>query len=354
MSRQRLGIGPGFAKALVPAVLGGASWEALGLPLGWLMGAAMVTGAFAMANVEAKVPRPLYCVSLATLGASVGLAITPDVATALVVWAPMMAIAATLGMLAAAVLAPILARYGRMERSTAFFALLPGGVIEMANIGERYGADRTIIAALHAVRVGLVVGLLPLALFAFADTGQPQTGTGPLLGWPQLAGTLLVGLAGGWLAERVGMPAAWLLGALIAVGLVSSAGLLAGQMPPVLLAAVQIFIGMSLGARFQRKALAAIPRALMAGLPVLISIMMFMALAAATASLVMPSSISTLVLGFSIGGMAEMVLTAKALGQNVALVAAFQAVRGVVVNALAGTFWRRFAKPQNPSDSTKG
>ena len=137
MILRDLGITKSFLLVLAPAALGGALWEAIGLPLGWLMGAAVVTGAVAMANVEIVVPRPIYNTSLALLGASVGLAITPEVAAALVSWAPIMMVAAALGILAALMFAPVLSRWGKMETATAFFSLLPGGIVEMANVGER-------------------------------------------------------------------------------------------------------------------------------------------------------------------------------------------------------------------------
>ncbi len=346
--------GRGFALVLLPAIAGGALWETIGLPLGWLMGAALVSGGFAMANVETSVPKPLYWVSLATLGASVGLAITPAVAKALIAWVPAMIIAAFLGILAAVIVSPLLARLGGMKRSTAFFSLLPGGVIEMANIGGRYGADQTIVAALHAVRVGLVVGLLPLALFTFLDASPSVADTEPLLSWTSLLVVLAVGLFGGYLGARAGLPAGWLLGALVLVGLVSSFGATTGRMPEPLLACVQLIVGISLGSRFQRAHLSAIPRALAAGLPVILVIMALMALAATAAHLFMPFTLPTLILCFSIGGMAEMVLTSKALGQNVALVAAFQAVRGILVNACAGAVWRRVAPSTTIPDSPKG
>ncbi|WP_168797924.1 AbrB family transcriptional regulator [Pacificoceanicola onchidii] len=353
ISRDR-GIPKGFLPILLPASLGGGLWEALGLPLGWLMGAAVVAGGFAMANVAVSVPKPLYSVSLCALGASVGLAITPDVAATMVLWAPVMGIAAFLGIAAAALMAPVLAHFGHMERSTAFFSLLPGGVIEMANVGEAYGAERTIVSALHAMRVALVVGLLPLALFSVLPAHDASPTDGPLLGWSGLAIALLVGFAGGWAADKAGLPAAWLLGALISVGAVSSTGVLSGRIPEALLAIVQIFVGISLGARFQRARLASIPRALTVGLPVLLFIMGLMAAASALTSLVTPFPFATLVLCFSIGGMAEMVLTSKALAQNVALVAAFQAVRAVIVNACAGAVWRHWASQTHPNNPPKG
>lgn len=354
MTLNDLGITRGFVLVLVPAAFGGSLWEALGLPLGWLMGAAVVAGCFAMCNVEFVVPKPLYSFSLAALGAGVGLSITPDVAVALLVWAPVMFVAGCLGIAAAVLMTPILARFGRMERSTAFFSLLPGGVIEMANVGENHGADRTIVAALHAVRVALVVGLLPLALYAIFPASEEISTDVAVLNLPPLALVLLVGVAGGWAATQLKLPAAWLLGALVAVGLLSSFGLASGRMAAPLIAGVQVLVGISLGARFRRDRLSSIPRALGAGLPVLLLIMAGMAIAAALASLVTPISLPTLVLCFSIGGMAEMVLTSKVLGQNVALVAAFQAVRAVLVNASASAVWRNLLSNSDTSLTPKG
>ena len=83
---------------------------------------------------------------------------TPEIVAHVAGWLPLMVIGGALGIVAAALVAPVLARAGRMGMATAYFSLLPGGVIEMARIGESHGGDRTTIAALHAIRVALVVG----------------------------------------------------------------------------------------------------------------------------------------------------------------------------------------------------
>lgn len=352
MSGLRTSIG--FAKVLLPAVLGGGLWELVGLPLGWLMGAAVTTGTIALLGIEVVVPKLLYAISLAVLGSSVGLSIKPDVAQAIVNWVPAMVVVAVLGILAAVVSAPILARLGRMGPSTAYFSLLPGGVIEMAHIGKQHGADPTIVSAIHALRVALVVGLLPLALFAFANNSSNQFEEIQTLDAFYSIVVIGVGLIGGWIGVQLKLPAAWMLGAVILVGAVSATGAFAGRLPDFLLITVQVIVGMSLGSRFQRAKIASVPRALVAALPVILFIITVMALLAAAASLLTPFSAPTMILCFSIGGMAEMVLTSKILGQNVAVVAAFQAMRGALVNIFAGIVWRRLAPLSIFSDSPKG
>ncbi|WP_163269468.1 AbrB family transcriptional regulator [Chelativorans alearense] len=332
----------GFAVILVPAAIGGAIWSASGLPLGWLMGAALVTGAYAMTGRPVAVPKLPHRAGLVMIGSGVGLVLTPEIAARMTMWAPMMLLAAGLGIAMAALCAPLLARAGRVSVATAYFSLLPGGIIEMARVGEDFGADRTTIAALHTVRVGLVVGLLPLMLLGFLphDDQAAIAGT-PTAGALQMAGALAVGALGGWVSSKIGLPAAWLLGAVVAVGAVAATGAIGGQLHPVLVILAQIIVGLTLGARFERRRLASIPRAMAAGLATLALIMVAMAAFAALAGLLMPQDLPSLILAFSIGGMAEMVLTAKVLHQDIALVAAFQTVRGVTVNAVAGAVWQR-------------
>ncbi|MEM0978168.1 MAG: AbrB family transcriptional regulator [Pseudomonadota bacterium] len=332
----------GFAIALIPAAIGGAFWHWLGLPLGWLMGAAIVTGICSFNGLKVELPKLLYLPSLAIIGAGVGLTITPSVAAEIARWFPFMAIMGFSGVLLAALVTPIVARRGGMKPSTAFFALMPGGVIEMANIGEPHGADRTTIAALHAIRVALVVGLLPLGLYTFFGSGG-AVNIEETLTWIELAEVLPVALLGGWIGAKVKMPASWLLGSLLAVGLVTMTGFFGGRIHDPLMAIAQVIVGMSLGAKFLRERLASIPRAIAAGTPALVSIIAVMAALGIAASFVLPFDIPTMVLAFSIGGLAEMVLTARALELNMAIVAAFQAIRAILVNASAGVIWNKIA-----------
>ena len=331
----------GFLLPLVPAIAGGALWDATGLPLGWLMGSAVVIGGLAISGVKVSAPKPWQYLSHAIIGASVGLSLSPDAATELISWAPMMLLAAVLGVLLAIAATPLMARAGGVSPATAFYSLLPGGIIEMANIGERHGADRTTIAALHAVRVGLIVSLLPLSLFAFSQSGIGLEPELVQITPPMLALVLATALLAGAGAQRLGVPAPFLLGSIIAVALCSALQVFQGAIPQLLLNIAQLILGFALGAKFQRQALGAIPRAVVVAMLLLSLIIAVMALAGYLASWVIPESVSTLLLCFSIGGMAEMIITGKALGQNAAMIAAFQVVRAVLVNSLAGAIWSR-------------
>ncbi|MEO0344490.1 MAG: AbrB family transcriptional regulator [Pseudomonadota bacterium] len=333
----------GFLLAVIPAAIGGAIWSWFGLPLAWLMGAALITGLLCFNGLIVELPKFLYWPSLAVIGAGVGLTITPSVALQIALWFPLMAIMGFAGVILAAFATPFVARKGAMENSTAFFALMPGGVIEMANIGEHHGADRTTIAALHAIRVALVVGILPLGLYIT----YPQTGPAAevvILDLVPLVLVVAVALLGGWIGKITNLPAAWLLGALIAVAILTATGAVDGQIPYALVAIAQVIVGMSLGAKFQRDRLRKIPQAIAAGTPALLAIICMMAILGILISTFLPMDAPTMILALSIGGLAEMVLTARYLELDMAMVAAFQAIRAVLVNSFAGLIWSKISK----------
>ena len=336
----------GFVLALVPATIGGAIWASLGLPLAWLMGAAVVTGILSFRGLLVDLPKVLYRPSLAVIGAGVGLTITPTVALEIGRWFPLMAIMGFAGVVLAALITPLVAKKGQMEPSTAFFSLMPGGVIEMANIGEPHGADRTTIATLHAIRVALVVGILPLALYFFfpqSATINETVALAPL----SMVLTLCLALLGGWVGMHLKLPASWLLGALIAVACLTATGAVSGQIPPVLMAAAQVIVGISLGAKFKRERLRKLPRAMAAGGTALLVVIIFMAGLGILFSQFLPMDAPTMVLAFSIGGLAEMVLTARALELDMAMVAAFQSIRAILVNSFAGLIWNKLSSKLN-------
>ncbi len=331
--------------ALVPyglAALGGWLWSLAGMPLAWVLGAASVTGVMAMTGRSVSVPKALNKAGLVVIGAGVGLSVTPDVAGAMVQWAPVMVGSTALSIALAIPCARLMARWGKVDLATAFFSLLPGGVFEMAAVAERHGGDRMTISILHALRVGLIVTLIPLALALLDAQGSFElvAYSRPVSPWG-IAVLLGVGALGGWAAQRAGLAAGWLVGPMVSVSLLSMTGLPVGGLPPAGQAAAQVLVGMALGARFKREALLSVPRAALVGMAVLLVIGVIMALAAALMASVSEEPFGTLVLCFATGGMAEMVLTAKALSQNAALVAAFHAIRAIAVNSLAGSVWRR-------------
>ncbi|WP_163576844.1 AbrB family transcriptional regulator [Halomonas faecis] len=335
----------GMPLATVAATLSLGYWlDGVGVPLGWMLGAMLASGAMA-AVMGAPFPLPpaLQRAGLVVLSTSTGLTVTAAAVEALWQWIPTILATIVVLVMISTLAAMPYAKAAGVDRPTAFFSLLPGGVVEMANLGQRYDANQSVISALHALRVGMIVLMLPAtaALFSHAEASSSIGSAASMLGPGPLLIALCIGSLGGAIGHLLKLPAAWLLGALIAVAGVSSTGLIAtGSVPSIWIVAAQWLIGLSLGLRFTRQTITALPRALIVGIPVQCALVFASALVALILSRLFDASPTTLILSTAGGGMAEMTLAGKLLGANVALIAGFHTLRAVAVNLLAIPIWK--------------
>jgi membrane AbrB-like protein len=137
----------------------------------------------------------------------------------------------------------------------------------------------------------------------------------------------------------------WFMGPLVVSMGVTLAGIQWTTIPSEMTNMAQLFIGISLGVRFQRDFIHTAPKWLLSvavgtlGMLV-ISIAFGWALALGTG--LHPA---TLILGTSPGGIAEMAITAKVLELGAPVVTAFQVCRLMAVLLIVGPMYRRVELP---------
>ena len=339
-----------LAANIALAACGGWVATLLGIPLAWLIGAMLVTMVTGIAVGPVEVPRPLYRAGQVVVGTAVGLTVAADIIERIVPHLPAILGGALVSILIGWLLAPLLARWGALDRTTAYFAMVPAGIAEMADLAGRHGGDMGAVALFHTLRVVFIVLLLPSLILALIPASVSATQDAGAWDGP-LALALIAGVAAAVVGTRLGLPSAYVVAPMLALALLSGSGLLAAQEPPLLLALAQIALGLSLGARFRRVTLRRLPRALAGGIPVVIlhaALMLVLGLAvAATFDFEAP----LLLMGYATGGTAEMVLTAQIVAADAALVAAYQLTRGLLGNLLAGIIYTRTVAPRStPAD----
>lgn len=327
------------------ALAGLAGWlaEAAGWPLPWMLGPL-----FAVAGASLAGARPLALpggrkAGQWAIGTALGLYFSPEVVALLAEHALLVLGAACGSLLLGVVCARVTLRLGGVDAPTAFFASLPGGASEMANLAERWGGAVDRIAAAHAVRILLVVSVLPFGLSlagahgsdAYLPLARSVDGEGlPLL----LAGSL-----GGVAAfSRLGIANAWVLGPLAGVALLTAVGVQLSAMPAWLVNGGQLLIACSFGPRFSRRFFRAAPRFMAT---VALTSALSLALAFGLALLLGQLSgtpLATLALATAPGGVAEMCITAKVLHLGVPLVTTCHVLRVVVLTLGAPWAYRVF------------
>jgi len=313
------------------------------VPLAWVLGPLIATALMSVAGYPVFAPTLGRRLGQAVVGTSVGLNITAAALGVIVTWAPWMIVTALVAIFLAAALSVPMSIASNIDHKTAYFSLTPGGLSEMANIGVSEGAEAEPIAVSQALRVALLVCLMPPLIIALGiDGGVMNQAAQVQLSWPQVAAALAAGLAGVMVTRLLRFNNPWTVGAILGTGIFAASGLLAGRIPGVLFSAGQFLIGLSIGARFRRESLVRLPRIfLVSGLFTIALAVLLFAYAGILAALT-GIDLASVALGSSPGGMAEMALTAQVLHLNVALVIAFHVIRAFFVNAFTSYFYRFF------------
>ena len=323
---------------LALATLAGWLAERLHLPLPWMIGPLFAVAGARMADIDLRPLPGGRQTGQWAIGAALGLYFSPEVVAQLGLHAPLV-VAAALGSLVLGMgYAFILLRLARVDTPTAFFAALPGGASEMANLADRYGGAVDRIAAAHAIRVMMVVSVLPFAL-TFAgvhgtDLYVPLVKAVDARHFPLLIGASLLGV-GAFKLLRIAN--AWVLGPLLGVAVATLAGVPLSALPAWVVNGGQLLIGCALGCRFSREFFRAAPRFMaVAGLTAAMSIVLAFAFAALL-GLVSAVPLPTLALATAPGGVSEMCITAKVLQLGVPLVTVCHVLRVVVLTV--GAQW---------------
>ena len=318
--------------ALAVGALAGYVCALVHTPIPWMLGPLFSVAFLRMGGVDIVAPRPSRYVGQWVIGTSLGLYFTPYAMGEVggVWW--MLVAGAVFALGLGYVSGVVLARIARIDKTTGFFASVPGGAAEMATLGERFGARVDRVAAAQSFRILIVVAIVPTVITALGIQGTDRYAQGAthfdVRGFLSLMALTLAGCA---LFQWFRVPNAFVLGSLAVAIPLTAAEIDLSAMPSEVANAGQWLLGCALGSRFERNFLRDAHRFMGAvALTVVLSIVLsaLFGIGLAWASGLHPA---TVVLGNAPGGIAEMCITAKVLQLGVPLVTAFHVTRLVVL-----------------------
>lgn len=341
-------LGPTDPRAMALALLiggtGGALFFWIGMPLAWMMGAAVFCTVAALSGARIGVEPRLRQVMLVVLGVMLGGGFSPGLLSRLPEWGVTICLLMVLTIVSAAACGVFFRRVGGYDRTTAFFSGIPGGLAEMTTIGAAMGGDERRISLAHGVRILVVVMTIPF-WFRLHDGITTTSGTGVHFGdlsWHDVGILLACGLIGAPLARLMRLPAAMILGPMLLSAAAHYSGLTKGHPPAELVAIAQVVIGTAIGCRFTgisgRTVMRALWLSVVGGVIGVLVAIAFTVLAIHIVDLRYPG----VLLSFSPGGVAEMSLVALALHVDTAMVAAHHLFRIFFVVIVAPMAWRLF------------
>lgn len=329
-----------FSAALLLGILGGWLFVFLKLPLPWMLGPMTFCTLAAILSAPVAAPPIIRPPMTVVIGVLLGASFTPDLIRQAPLWLPSV-IGLVIFMASCAVLCVAFFRYvGGFDRTTAFFAGMPGGLVEMVTVGEEKGGDGRMIALVHSARILLVVLSLPFIVQWIEGTalGGRRTAGISILDTPISSDIWLItcGLAGIFIGQMLRLPAKYLLGPMLATALIHVTGISDFHPPAEIVIVAQLVLGVTIGCRFVGTPPSLILRVLALSIGSTIILLALTTLFAWLVSRFSGYGMAPLMLAYSPGGLAEMSLVALALKIEVAFVAAQHIIRIFLVMVLAG------------------
>ncbi|MEJ8571003.1 AbrB family transcriptional regulator [Microbaculum marinum] len=333
---------PGLGMTMALAAAGGLAFAMLGLPVPWISGSMIVVAAAALMGAPTIVPRWVREIVFFVLGLNIGSAVTPETIAGIGSWpASIVILIVALPILSVSCAVPLVYFRG-WSRDDAMLASIPGALSLIMALADATDADVPRIALVQAVRVAILVALLPplISMTSGLDLtmAMPQS---ELPGLYDLVLLIGLGFIGVLLMRLARFPAAGLMGALIASAALHGTDVVSATLPSEVLMVSFVVLGAGIGARFAglgwhnfRAGLfdAAMTFAIGFVVSVLTAIV-------ATAWLGFP--FGQTILAFAPGALEVMVVMAFLLGLDAAYVGAHHTVRFLVLVLLAPLILRR-------------
>ncbi|MEM7303854.1 MAG: AbrB family transcriptional regulator [Pseudomonadota bacterium] len=309
-------------ETLCIAVTGAALFWAAGLPLPFLF------GPMCSSLLAALVRRPLEgfgrvtTASRTILGVAIGASLTPEVVDSLPQMAASLALMpiyiACIGLIGL----PFFHRVCGLDRATAWYAAMPGGLLDMVIFGTEAGGDPRAISLIHATRVLVIVTVVPLILsFGFGASLDNPVGA-PIRDLPVSEMVFMIVAAWvGWKGgEKIGLFGASILGPMIVTAVLSLSGVIQSRPPAEAILFAQFMIGTGLGVSYVGVTVAELQKFVLAGL---VFVVILAALAAGFTEIVVGLGLAPAIegfLAFAPGGQAEMTVLAIVAGADLGFV----------------------------------
>ncbi|MAD42262.1 MAG: ammonia monooxygenase [Arcobacter sp.] len=236
-------------------------------------------------------------------------------------------------------------RFLDFDKRTAFLSSMPGGVIEMVIIGEQIKANISKITLVQSSRLFFIVITLPFVIqYIFhIDISGNQIITVPLVdtNLKELFYLSCVGAIGAFIAKKLNISAAYLIGPMILSILIHSNGLIHTKIPDELIKFVQVIFGTIIGFTFKGVDYKTILQTLIATFGHFIILALISILFISLAYYLFDFSIISILLAFSPGGQAEINLIAILVAANIPYITIHHIMRLFIVMNIAPIIARR-------------
>lgn len=316
--------------------IGGGIFYYFHLPLPWMLGAMIATFAVVMGGAKLKAPAMLRPIVISVIGVMLGSGFDSGILADARSWAVSLAFLGLYLAVASAIVVPYYTHIGKFDRTTAFFAAMPGGVNDMMLIGEAMGADARKIILAHAARILVTIAVIAFWFRVVLGLKVAGFAIEPVsLGMMDVAILTACAVAGVYLGGWLRLPAAQLVGPMILSAIVHIAGVTHSAPPAVLVIIAQVVLGTVLGCRFVGAPKPMVVRSLVLSLGATLLTLTVTLVFAVLFHGLFGQTAEQVILAYAPGGLTEMSLVALSMNAEVAYISVHHLARIALVIAFA-------------------
>jgi membrane AbrB-like protein len=224
-------------------------------------------------------------------------------------------------------------RAAGLDRTSSFFASIPGNFSEVIIVAEVAGADIRSVALMHAARLVIAIPTVSFVLqwIMGVELSRMIPSQSSALGIADMAVLTACGTVGYALALLIRMPAPQMFGPLILSMVAHTYGIVDGAPPPWAVAAAQVLLGTFAGARFAGVAIREIKGLFLVSLVWAALLLLIVSVFAAAIHRMVDQPAVAVFLAFSPGGFAEISMIAIAAGMGLGFISTAHFIRTVTV-----------------------
>ncbi len=330
---------------LCVGTVGAALAWAVNMPMGFLLGPALMVAFASLRGMKTDIAPPLRNVIFVLVGITVGSMVTPTSIDAMLRWPIAFTMLAVLTIATPYIGRWVLTRTMGFGRDEAFLSAAPGHLSLVVSLSDSLGIPIARPAILASFRVLTLSLFVPIAArFSGIELGPGLPVGRATAPWLMIGAELLVALALTPLLIRLRLPAPLLLAAMIAAAGFHLTGTVDGSLPPWISQVVLVVMGCLIGTRFSGVTLRDLRHNMAATFVVVLLTASLAAAVAIPTALLSGLPMLDMLVGFAPGGLETMIIVGVAMGADPSFIAATHVGRLVLLAILITAYASRIAR----------
>lgn len=320
---------------LATGMTGAALGYWLSAPVYVLTGPAILISVLSLAGIRFAIPNLLRDAAFVVIGIGIGAGVNSDVMAAMLHWPLAFLVLAATIVAILLVCRFLLMRFFGLDHQSAVLAATPGHLSFVLSMSAILDLNVARIVVIQSIRLLAMTLLVPFAaLLAGVELGGTILPPGTPMDWLQFGVLAAISIVAGLLFQRLRVPAAMLMGAMVVSSIAHLLEYTPGSLHPHVALVAFTILGTLIGTRFSGISSQQLKESMAAGLTITIASAVLAALAAIPVSMMLEMPVTHVLVAFAPGGFETMVAMGVVLGASPGFVAACHVARLLVLPML--------------------